>query len=350
MQAMAGMSVEQREEALAALPPDQRRKVEAAQAAMLDMTHLSEVLKPSTTAPDMPLSDFIVIKGLATCPSMQQIDKQTPGDTKIIVETIDKIEGALRDEGALDVALIAECNALPRPQRRNVMLLYYQMRCFKWEATLTLDNVSQAQSSMAHGIALNNLVKAQMLLPQNRWVQATLAVARVSALLSCKLWSHSDDECKEAMAKVLESDGLPYPELRLEASASAKDRDEKEVLVSGVVKLDVVLYRDHVSKTGEKAAVQDNPANPQGILEAYWCFVEGVKPQPEVPNSLIAAQPMIVKSLDEAFVSMTFPFKAPPTVGKYPLKVHLISTSVIGINLTADAEFVVVEDDVPSLE
>lgn len=123
------------------------------------------------------------------------------------------------------------------------------------------------------------------------------------------------------------------------------------MLVNGVVKVGVALYRDHASAPSEKTpAVAESKMNPQGILEAYWCYVEGVKPDAQTPNSLIGAQPMVVKSLDEAFVSLEVCFRAPPTAGKYPIKVHVISTSVIGIDQMIDAEFCVVEDDVPDLE
>ena len=41
---------------------------------------------------------------------------------------------------------------------------------------------------------------------------------------------------------------------------------------------------------------------------------------------------------------------APPVPGEYKLRVHVTSTSVIGIHCTMDAGFTVVEDDVPDLE
>lgn len=43
-------------------------------------------------------------------------------------------------------------------------------------------------------------------------------------------------------------------------------------------------------------------------------------------------------------------FQAPPKPAEYHLRIHVTSTSVVGIDLKADAKFVVVEDDVPDLE
>ena len=55
------------------------------------------------------------------------------------------------------------------------------------------------------------------------------------------------------------------PSLRLEATTSAKEGGGKEILVNGVVKVDVVLYRDHASeKPSEKTpAVAESKMNPQ---------------------------------------------------------------------------------------
>ena len=83
--------------------------------------------------------------------------------------------------------------------------------------------------------------------------------------------------------------------------------------------------------------------NPHGILEAYWLYIEGVKPE-GTPNSLIAAQP-VVKDLREAVVRATQAFMAPPDAGTYNLRIHLTSTSVTGVNLAHDCTFTVVEDD-----
>jgi len=232
-----------------------------------------------------------------------------------------------------------------------VALLYWQMYQSKLEGELKLDNITERQQQICNQIGTGILVKAQMLLVQNRWVQATLAIARASALISCCLWSHSDEQCIKQMTSVLESDGLPFPKLRLEAACSPKDKPgEKEVLGDGVIKLDVVLHRDHASEKAVKPSIADSPLNPQGILEAYWCYAEGVKPEASTPNSLIGAQPMVVKALDEPFASLELSFRAPPTPGTYPIKVHVISTSVIGVDLTADTTFTVVEDDLPPLE
>ena len=59
---------------------------------------------------------------------------------------------------------------------------------------------------------------------------------------------------------------------------------------------------------------------------------------------------MVVKDLEQSVVTAEQPFTAPPNPGKYTLRVHVTSTSVIGIDLTTDVSFTVVEDDVPDLE
>ena len=61
--------------------------------------------------------------------------------------------------------------------------------------------------------------------------------------------------------------------------------------------------------------------------------------KPEVtPNSLVAAQPLVVKDLEQAEVKAEVVFVAPPVPGKYTLRIHVLSTSVIGIELEADVD------------
>ena len=116
----------------------------------------------------------------------------------------------------------------------------------------------------------------------------------------------------------------------------------------------VELHRDHAETStgggadGATPAIATSQMNPHGILEAYWLYIEGVKPE-GTPNSLIAAQPVVVKDLREAVVRATQAFMAPPDAGTYNLRIHLTSTSVTGVNLAHDCTFTVVEDDVPAL-
>ena len=59
---------------------------------------------------------------------------------------------------------------------------------------------------------------------------------------------------------------------------------------------------------------------------------------------------MVVKDLSMEAVTAEAPFQAPPKPGTYTLRVHVLSTSVIGIDHVCDTTFTVVEDDVPALE
>lgn len=198
-------------------------------------------------------------------------------------------------------------------------------------------------------LATKLLIKAQMLMPQQRWVQPTLAVAGASALISNALWSHTDEKALASMRTILQEDQLPYPKLKLEATAGPKatNGEGEECAAGQHVLTKVKLTREHAKKPGEGPDPQPN--NPQGIFEAYWLYIEGLKPE-GTPNSLICAQPMVVKDLEQGVVTAEAPFTAPPAPGKYTLRVHLLSTSVIGIDETCEVSFTVVEDDVPALE
>jgi len=213
------------------------------------------------------------------------------------------------------------------------------------------------------------LVQAQAAVPHTRWVQPLLAVLSTSALLVNTCWSGSDEACVERMRKVLESDGLPYPELSLRAVAHigadsseaaggsrcvdlpTQTMDELEA-VQGVflpgkpVVIEVEMTREHAAAAGGLAQPAAN--NPDGILEAYFLVLEGVKPDP-TPNSLLAFQPIVVKTLSTPAVRARVVFMAPPA-GSYTVRAHLSSNSVIGIGYDADVHFEVQEDDVPELE
>ena len=197
-----------------------------------------------------------------------------------------------------------------------------------------------------NSLATKLLVKAQMLMPQQRWVQPTLAIASASALVSNALWSHTDEEAISAMRGILQEDQLPYPKLSLNATCGPKNTAESadECTAGQAVSVKVILNREHAAPPADG----QEPNNPQGIYEAYWLYVEGLKEGQ--PNSLIAAQPMVVKDLEEAVVEAEKDFQAPPKPGTYTLRVHVVSTSVIGIHHTKDVSCTVVEDDVPALE
>lgn len=177
------------------------------------------------------------------------------------------------------------------------------------------------------------------------------------------------------MAKILDEDSLPVPKLSLKATAKPRDATGTDEITAGLhVLVTAELTREHAAAPGEGTKPACN--NPQGIYEAYWLYVEGLKPV-GTPNSLIVAKPLVVTDLESkavtAEVSKKHPetstafrfsdasraqptltiqavFQAPPNPGTYTLRAHVTSTSVIGIQLQADVTFTVVEDDVPDLE
>jgi len=186
-----------------------------------------------------------------------------------------------------------------------------------------------------------------MAMPQQRWVQVTLAVARLSALVANALHSHEDDGELGRMRDILSGDGLVYPKLSLRASARPRESNAEEVTAGQHVVVAIELEREHASAMSSGAAPPCN--NPQGIYEAYWLYVEGIKPQ-GTPNSLIVAKPVVVQDVSLDVVKADAVFQSPPHPGTYQLRVHITSTSVTGINLSKDVSFTVVEDDVPDLE
>jgi hypothetical protein len=308
------------------------------QKGMLDLTHLVEKLKPDEADPDAEVTLMRIVGALATAPLMEQLGDACDD------EVLKRLETALVEADAFPENAFAACE---KPtERRNCILLFWHMHKanMKELAESVPEEVDRLRGG-ANQLATGLLIKAQMLLPQNRWVQPTLAVARASALISTALWSHTDGKALEAMGKILEEDKLTSPKLELEATAAPRGTGDDCIAGQHVI-VKVNLTRVHAGEY-----IGDSPPppnNPQGIFEAYWLYIEGLKPQ-GTPNSLIAAQPMAVKDLSQKVVSAEVPFQAPGVAGEYNLRVHIVSTSVIGVDLRTDVPFTVVEDDVPAL-
>ena len=230
-----------------------------------------------------------------------------------------------------------------------------------------LDETMSQYFEATRRLATQLLMHAQMVLPQQRWVQQTLAVSRVAALLVNELWSHEDDECKRRMKDILAppdkpaEEGMPFPELSMKARtvlAMALDAgiagtleatsEPVQCLPSQLVAVELQLTRGHAGHGTVPADVADDVTNPKGILEAYWLYVEGHTPKGA--NTLLAALPLTVTDLETKTLPAISKFEAPKEAGEYAITVHVVSTSVVGCDQKMDLKFIVQEDDVPALE
>ena len=120
----------------------------------------------------------------------------------------------------------------------------------------------ETQRGLANQLATTLLVRSQMLMPRQRWVQPTLAIARASALIATALWSHTDDAALALMAKHLQDeDSLPMPKLSLDATAEAKTTSE--IVAGTTMNATVKLTRQHAATPGEGERPACN--NEQGI-------------------------------------------------------------------------------------
>jgi len=239
----------------------------------------------------------------------------------------------------------------PEEHWRNAVLMVWHM--YKQKPGLE-DFAESLPGELDHFRGLVNsiatqqiLIECQMLMPQNRWVQVTIANAKLSALMANCLWSHTDPAALTKMNKIISDDGLPEPQLTLTAKCGPRESAGDTVTAGQHVLVTAELHRGHAASADQVAQPACN--NPQGIYEAYWLYIEGIKPA-GTPNSLIVAKPMVVTDLKSTSVSGEAVFQAPGVPGEYNLRVHVLSTSVIGVCLTTDTKFIVEEDDVPNLE
>jgi len=359
--------------AMAQMTPEQKSQAEAAQRGMADMSAFCERIKPDPADPDKPLSTCDMVTALASCPSFALIGEQCNS------VTVDAIERVLLEQCEEADAAGLRDNTESPSMRRNVLLLFWALYRLKVADAVEVDAMSEQQLQRAKQLATKVLMQAQMLVPQQRWVQATLGVARMSSLLVNEVWSHDDDACKTRMKEVLEADGLEYPRLTLRtrtvsgaaaaaaaaaAAPPAAAKEEPDVLPDNgeeewgepcsslpgqAVVVEVEVTRLHAGSGSASAALATGPMNPHGILEAYWLYVEGVKPD-GTPNSLLGAQPLVVQDLALQVIKGKVSFIAPPTPGEFHLAVHVVSTSVVGVDMKGGCSFCVQEDDAPPLQ
>lgn len=300
-----------------------------------DLAFLAEALKPDPAAPKARVSNTTVFSAISGCPGMSAIGKDVEAKTA-------EIEGALKRSGCLTDQL----DKLEGTPRRSALLIYWKLfqkhpsMLKELEAApVTLEQKTDELISEVVQMGTKLLMQAQMLVPNFRWIEATLAVARASALIANQLWSNEDAASVEEQRRILEDEQLRMPKLSL--AVEIKPMDGTEILPGKKATVNVNVTREHTGNTGAAAG-------PQGIFEAYWLFLQSKKEKGQ-PDLLVGAQPVVVKDLEQKVMKLQVGFMAPPA-GKWELTAHVISTSVAGVDYSMDAAFEVVEDDVPELK
>ncbi|KAL1515720.1 hypothetical protein AB1Y20_002336 [Prymnesium parvum] len=282
-----------------------------------DLHALSHALAPHPDAPDSPVTTFDVVRALSTCPSVKS-SLELQGMTS---PTFEAIEAWLLSRGTVDKAQLA---SLAPSERRAALLMFHQVE--RSHCPVDVDEESECVRRTVMYKAAKLLLQAQMLMPKNNWVQQQLAIARVSVLLHS--WLR-----REPYEGV---DTHPYPRLQLDVSVSAHS-GEGVIRPGSLVRVEMLLIREHAIQPEDSHAKTEDRA----ALEAYWNYLEGVKP-PGTPNSLLAAQPLVVTNPSQKALPAEVTFIAPPAPGTYALRVHIMSASVAGVELEQDVEFAVV--------
>mmetsp|Transcript_2101 Transcript_2101/g.4553 ORF Transcript_2101/g.4553 Transcript_2101/m.4553 type:complete len:306 (-) Transcript_2101:385-1302(-) len=295
---------------------------------MVDLDTLSRLLRPHPAAPDAAVGTVDVLRALSACPAIQSC----PAVHADATPELQAFEAWVLSVNALTQR---QLSALSTSEHRALLLLCFRLmqRC----CPVVLDAASEAAQCTVNEIATRVLMQAQMLMPRNSWVQQQLAIARTAVLLQSRLWSHTDDECRRLAALALEEGGLPSPRLQLQA-AVRPHAAEGAIRSGSLVLVEIRLVREHALPVGD---VGKRAADAPVAAEAYWNYLEGLKPE-GTPNSLLAAQPLVVTDLSQHVLSAQVTFMAPQTAGKYALRLHIISASVVGVELEQDLEFVVV--------
>jgi len=148
------------------------------------------------------------------------------------------------------------------------------------------------------------------------------------------------------MNRELDKAGTPMPILRLDIEGKGVESQNQTVLPTKQYSLDITLHRDHALPPD--AEIPEALA-PQGIYEAFYLILEGLMGEGK-PNHLVSIQPAIVKDLTEKTIKVPITFVAPEKPGQYSLRIHLTTNSIVGVYLSQDISFEVIEDDVPTLQ
>eukprot|EP00316_Scyphosphaera_apsteinii_P012230 CAMPEP_0119317232 /NCGR_PEP_ID=MMETSP1333-20130426/42420_1 /TAXON_ID=418940 /ORGANISM="Scyphosphaera apsteinii, Strain RCC1455" /LENGTH=407 /DNA_ID=CAMNT_0007323105 /DNA_START=117 /DNA_END=1340 /DNA_ORIENTATION=+ len=381
--ALANASPEERDQMLAqqqkmqremerASPAEQKQMAQQA-AIMRDIGIFFQHLRPEGAETASVLGTVDVLAAMAECQLFEALNaviKSLEEDKqKSVVRSFITLEQALMIHGVEADAVALRETKLKPEKKRPLLLLLWVLYQHKVNPTVVLDEQTQQYFETTKRLATQMFMHAQLALPQQRWVQPTLAVSRVAALFVNELWSHDDEECIKRMKDILappkEPDaGMPYPMLALSArtiktleleKGFASKLDADACLVPAVclprqsISVQVELSRLHACRNTAPASIADNDLNPKGILEAYWLYVEGHTPEGS-SSVLLAAQPLTVADLSTPSCSATVKFDAPKQPAEYLLTVYIASTSVVGCDMSLNLKFKVEEDDVPALD
>jgi len=370
------MTQAQKDQLLAQMPPELREQAKAISAAMADIGCICKAMLPPKEDPDKPVPSHQLVMALAQAPSFHALGDHAVPETldaleQVLIKHVAFAEGELAlpeppaaVESAAKPTLDGGSGVTPAELyanwedpsgkrndaaiRRNVLLIYWIMyKHAITEEELKLDPKTNIQTGLVNTIATKLLIRCQTVMPlQNKWIQQSITVANLSARFCNQLWSDSDAACLSRMQEILKETGTFFPKTSIEARCSAHETGAMSIMPGKQVAIDINMIRYHAHEQG---ADLPECTNPQGIYEAYWCYVEGVKSDGQA-NSLVSAQPVVVKDLCAQMVESKFVFIAPETPGKYTLRLHFCNTSIIGCYKTYDCTFEVQEDDVPLLE
>lgn len=331
--------------------PEERQQMAEQQVIMLNCGAFAQRLAPDKEVHDKPLTTVDVLAAMAECPAFasltEAIKTAPPEKQKEVVMTFINMEKALLQHAIeVDATALRDLKIKADKKRPLLLLLWNLYRHKQGCDAVELDENTNQYFFATKRLATTLLMHAQPLVAQQRWVQQILAVSRVSALLVNELWSHDDEKCLEKMRAILAPDGpekgMPFPELSIKARTSDVTSGQKMAVL-------VELVREHAGKGVVTPDVADTEANPQGILEGYWLYLERVTEEGK-PNVLIAAQPLSCKDLATRALKAKLEFEAPKEAGDYHLSIHISSTSVVGCDTSTPLTFTVEADDCPSLE
>jgi len=197
--------------------PEEKQAMAQQQQTMKDVGAYCQGVKPDGANPNKELSTVDCMCAMATCPSFEALHETIKNldaeEKKKTVMGFITLERALMEHASEEDAagLRDSKDVSGAEKRRALLLLMWVLYRAKAGDSVPLDERFMGFVEGSKRLATKVLMQAQMLLPQQRWIKATIATSRLAALLVNELWSHDDDECKSKMSEMLQKQGESYP-------------------------------------------------------------------------------------------------------------------------------------------
>jgi len=176
-------------------------------------------------------------------------------------------------------------------------------------------------------------------------LSAALAALSLQACLKAGLWSDTDPECISIEREQLAAAGVPYPDIRVRASARSWMR-QPEIHAGKMVELEVVVERAHAGESNakhQKKVPRDGKLVP--VMETYACIISReTDTDGGSKGSIVGCVDVDVYDVKQEEAKGILKIVAPKLPGTYEFCVYVRSAVLLGVRAEAKCSFDVVSE------